>query len=144
MARSDRQVAALERHRSRLDLRHDGLGEDLCKIATDGVLECIIGEHGPDGSAWPDLDARYEAWKARHYPGRPMGVKDFVMARPEEVAGEVVVESDRATVTYGISDRARVEAAWFQVLRPFWGFTDRSRSEVRGRLARSVGEILRG
>ena len=53
------------------------------------------------------------------------------MSDPDEVAGEPVVTPGRATVTYGKSDPARREAAWFiegdeannRPPRNFWGLT---------------------
>jgi hypothetical protein len=145
MARTvEGQVAALERHKTFLDLARDDLGVELCRIATDGCLECIVGEHDPDGVPWPPLDAEYEAWKQAHYGGLPMGVLHFVMARPEEVAGVVAVTATTAMVTYGVSDQARQEAGWFQAWRRFWGFTDASREKVRAFLKGRFRAVVRG
>ena len=129
--------ADLERHKKLFDLSVDHLGRDLCKAATDGAQECIADEKAPDGSAWPPLSEAYDEWKSFHYSGRPMGVLHQVMANPHEVAGEVEVSAERATVTYGVSEQAKAEASWFQEgdqhrpPRRFWGFTDASLSRAR-------------
>jgi hypothetical protein len=130
-------MADLERHRHLFDLDRDGLGADLCKAATDGVQYAIAREEAPDGARWPDLSGPYEERKRFTHPGNPMAVMEGTMADPKEVAGEVEVTRDRATVTYGRTERARQEAAWFQEgdgnqpPRPFWGFTSESLAEVR-------------
>lgn len=129
--------ADLARHRKAFDLVEGDLGKKLCKAATDGVQECIAGEHAPDGTRWDDLSAAYEEWKSFHHPGNPMAVLHGTMANPREVAGQVAVTPEKATVTYGVSDRARQEAYWFQEGdddqpgRRFWGFTDASKAEVK-------------
>lgn len=129
--------AALERHKHLFDLDRDGLGPDLCKAATDGVQACLAGEHSPDGSPWAPLSDRYDEWKSFQYPGNPISLLHGIMDDPRQVAGEVQATARRAVVTYGTSDRARQEAAWFsegnahQPPRPFWGFTDASLAEAR-------------
>jgi hypothetical protein len=119
--------AAIERHRRIFDLAENNLGRDFCKAATDGVQANIAGEHDPDGNPWPPLSPDYDEWKSFMYPGQPMGVLHQVMANPHEVAGEVEVTPELATVTYGISEQAREEAAAFQARRKFWGLTEDSR-----------------
>jgi hypothetical protein len=148
--RGRRQIAALERHKTFLDFTQDRLGDDLLKIATDGCLENIIGEHAPDGTRWDDLSPEYAAYKAKHYGGRPMGVKDFLMAQPVEVAGETNVGPDEATVTYGVSDQAKEEMTWFENGDPaknrpprrFWGFTASSKDAAVKRVVERFKSIL--
>jgi hypothetical protein len=149
-AASAKIVAALGRHKKLFDLTRDDLGRRLCKVATDGVQECIAGQHAPDGSPWPPLDKHYEEWKSFHFPGLPMGVLHQHMANPHEVAGEVVVTADGAKVTYGISDLARREASWFQdpedgrqPPRRFWGLTEKSRAESRNLLDKRFKDGIR-
>jgi hypothetical protein len=139
-----RILAALARHRTFADLADDDCGEDLCKIATDGVLDAIAREEAPDGSRWADLSDRYERAKSRTHPGRPIGVRDGLMADPAEVAGETSVSRDRAVVAYGVSAEAREEFSWFNLgdpgnnrpPRPCWGFTPASEAEAKEYLAR--------
>lgn len=129
--------ADVDRHRHLFDLDRDNLGNDLCKAATDGVQANIADERSPDGSPWAPLSAAYDEWKSFQFPGEPMAVLHQVLANPHEVAGEVAVAAERATVTYGVSGRARQEAAWFQEgnahqpPRRFWGFNDGSLATVR-------------
>lgn len=134
--------ATLGRHSHGFDLDRDDLGRRLCKAATDGVQYSIAREETPDGQRWADLSEKYEEWKSFNYPGNPMAVLHGTMADPREVAGEVDPPSaTRAIVTYGVSEQAREEAAWFQEgggkpghgqpARPFWGFTEESRKEVK-------------
>lgn len=128
--------ADLERHRHLLDLDRDRLGLDLCSAATAGCQECIAGQHAPDGTPWAPLSDAYDEWKSFAYPGNPISLLHGTMDNPREVAGEVEVAARRAAVTYGISERAREEAGWFQEGnahqpgRPFWGFTADSLAEV--------------
>lgn len=128
--------------RQAMDLTHDGLGEALCKAATDGVQACLAGEHAPDGSSWKELSDRYEGWKSFHYPGNQISLLHGLMDNPREVAGEPGPNTpERAIVTYGVSEQARLEAEWFQKgsgrpghgapERPFWGFTDDSRQKIK-------------
>ena len=133
-AARDRIVADLERQKRFLDFTDNGVGHDLSKIMTDGVLECIIGQNDTDGNPWPALNAQYARDKARRFPGRPMAVLHLTMAQPQEVAGEVEVSPAQVVTTFGVSEDARAEASWFQEGDParnrperrFWGFTDRS------------------
>jgi hypothetical protein len=124
--------ADIARHKKLFDLERDELGKHLCKAATDGVQECFAGQHSPDGEGWEYLSPKYDEWKSFQFPGNPIGVLHQVMANPNEVAGEVVVTPDKATVTYGISDQARDEAVYFQEgnshqpERRFWGLTETS------------------
>jgi hypothetical protein len=137
-AELDRVRATLDRHRKLFDLTRDDLGKALCKAATDGVHENIAGEHAPDGTPWDKLSAGYAEWKSFHYPGQAMGVLHGTMANPREVAGRPDVATDRAEVTYGVTERARKEYAWFsegdpaanRPARPSWGFTAASLAEV--------------
>jgi hypothetical protein len=121
--------ADIDRHRHLFDLDRNNLGQDLCKAATDGVQATIAAEESPDGTHWDKLSPAYEDWKSYQFPGEPIAVLYQVMANPHEVAGEVVVTTLEATVTYGITEQARREAQWFQEgdadqpPRPFWGLT---------------------
>jgi hypothetical protein len=147
----DRIVADLQRHKTFLDFTDAGMGNDLTKIFTDGVLESIIGECSPSWTPWPRLDPDYARMKARRYPGRPKGVLHFLMAQPAEVAGVPDVDPDKASVTYGISGQARTEASWFQEgdaarnrpPRRFWDFNAAALKAVRDYLDRRFRAIIR-
>ncbi|WP_435005157.1 hypothetical protein P12x_003051 [Tundrisphaera lichenicola] len=135
----DKIKAILGRHKRLFDLAEGNLGADLCKAATDGCQECLAAEQDPDGNPWPPLSGPYEEWKSFEYPGNPMALLHGVMANPREVAGEIEVAADSATVTYGVSEQARQEAEWFQEgvkrtgqpPRRFWGFTSDSLAKAR-------------
>ena len=126
-----RIIADLERHKTFADLTSDGLGDQLIDCAVMGVSECIAGEHDTEGNPWPELSEKYAEWKEWHYPGQQMGVLHFVMARIEEIRGTVYMSTDEARVTYGVSQQARDEFAWFnegdpaknRPPRPCWGLT---------------------
>jgi hypothetical protein len=134
--------ADMERHRKLFDLSRDNLGRDLCKAATDGVQENIANQVDPKGAPWPSLTFGYSQWKAEEYPGRPMGVLEGLMSDPDEVAGELDISENQASVTYGKTEQARTEAEWFQEgkkakdgtmhqpPRPFWGFNEGSLKKV--------------
>jgi phage gpG-like protein len=132
--------ADLARHKNLFDLARGDLGRKLCKAATDGVQYSIAREEAPDGSRWADLSTAYEEWKSFRHPGNPIAVLEGTMANPREVAGEVEVAPHRAAVTYGVSDRAKQEAVWFQEgsarqpPRPFFGLTPEAVKEARSLL----------
>ena len=138
--------ADMARHRHLFDLDRDGLGKSLCKAATDGVQECIAGEHDPDGEGWEYLSPKYEEWKEFTHPGLQISLLYGVMDNPREVAGEVQVSPEKATVTYGITEAAKEQASWFQEgnahqpARRFWGLTPDSIEESKALLDRRFKE----
>ena len=145
-----RILAALKRHATAFDLTQGKLGESLCKAFTDGVQASIEAGETPDGSTWPELSAEYAQWKARHFPGQPIGKAHGAMADPEQVAGDVIVFGPEAAfVTYGTTEEAREEAAAFQEgdghqpARPFWGFTAASQQAVGALLEARFRKIIR-
>jgi hypothetical protein len=126
----NRIEADLDRHRHLFDLDRDDLGRKLCKAATDGVQHGIGRQEAPDGTPWAPLSEKYDEWKSFQFPGNPIAVLRGTMADPNEVAGEVEVKVLEATVTYGVSAKAKDEAEWFsdgngagQPGRPFFGLT---------------------
>lgn len=128
--------ADMDRHRHAFDLDRNNLGRDLCKAATDGVQATIAAEESPDGKRWDELSEEYDEWKSFQFPGEPIAVLHQIMADPHQVAGEPpAVTADLAEVTYGITEQAKQEAAWFQEggngrpARPFWGLTAASIAE---------------
>jgi hypothetical protein len=129
----------LAKHAKCFDLTDGGLGDDLLKIATDGVLATIAAQQTPDGVDWDELSPGYAKWKAKHYPGKPIGEREGLMSAADEVAGIPEVTPGEAVVTYGTSEKARAEASYFQEgdpsrgwpPRPFWGLTDRAIEEVQ-------------
>ncbi len=135
----DRIRRDMARIRELFDLTRDDLGRDLCKAATDGVQATIVAQQAPDGTPWASLSPAYAEWKSFQFPGSPIAVLHGTMADAHEVAGEVAVRPDLARVTYGVSERARQEAAWFsegdpggnQPPRPFFGLTDASIAACR-------------
>jgi hypothetical protein len=139
-----RILKQLDKHTTFADLTDDSTGVDLCTIATDGVEATIAEEQSPDGSAWPALSEDYEQWKAKHYPGKPMGHLDEIMADPVEVAGEVTITPDLASVVYGVSDDAKDHAYWFtEGGRPFWGFTPDSLAKAHKYLSKRLRSKLK-
>lgn len=123
--------ADLARLRTLFDLTRGGLGATLCGIATDGVMDNLADEKDADGNRFAALSPDYEAWKSRNFPGQPIGLLHHLMADPAQVSGVPDVSRDRAAVTYGVSEEAREEAAWFiegdpernRPARDFWGLT---------------------
>lgn len=121
----------IARMRSLFDLTRDDLGKTLCEIATDGVMDNMQDETDPDGNPWAPLSDAYGAWKANQFPGQPMAVLHHLMADPAQVKGIQAIARNEAVVTYGVSQEARDEAAWFiegdearnRPPRNFWGIT---------------------
>jgi hypothetical protein len=130
-------LSDLDRIADGLDFTRDGLGDALLEAAADGVARSFVDQTDADGNHWPELSARYETWKAKHYPGAPMGVRDGVMR--EGLPGERNVTKDLAVYTFGTTDEQRQECAWFsegdapsnRPPRPFVGLTDASRARCR-------------
>lgn len=127
----DRIRSDIARMRDLFDLAKDELGKTLCEIATDGVMDNMQDETDPDGNRWEPLSDAYGKWKADQFPGQPMAVLHHLMADPAQVKGIVAVSRNEAVVTYGVSEEARREAAWFiegdpdrnRPPRNFWGIT---------------------
>ena len=111
---SNQIVADLQHHKRFLDHEYDRLGWDLCEMASESAAENIHNQCSPNGDPWPDLLPKYAAWKSKHYPGRPMGILEFVMAQWYELMGEVVVSPNAAVVTCGVTEEARAHAVSFQ------------------------------
>lgn len=139
----NRIMRKLKTHALFLDFRHQNLGDDLCGAFTDGTMRSILAEESASGAGWPALSPKYEEWKSRRFPGQQMGHLYGLMTDPAQIRGEIEVHRDSAQTTYGITEEARNEAAWFQrgdagqnrPPRPFWGFTPSSRAAVRRILA---------
>jgi hypothetical protein len=148
----DRIRADLRRIGRTFDMAENGLGESLLKAFTDGVKDTIAREETPDGKPWDQLSPDYERWKAKAFPGQPIGFLEETMADPDEIEGEPEITAEEASTTYGKSDTAREHASWFQrgdednnhPPRPFWGFTAESRAAVRGILAKRLSDSVRG
>lgn len=119
----------LVRMRDLFDLSKDDLGRTLCEIATDGVMDNMQDETDPDGGKWEPLSDAYGKWKANQFPGQPMAVLHHLMSDPAQVKGILAISRNEAVVTYGVSEQAREEAAWFieggpnRPARNFWGIT---------------------
>jgi hypothetical protein len=145
-------LADVRRIAATFDMTQNGLGEDLLKAFTDGVKDTIAREESPDGTPWDQLDPKYEAYKAEHYPGQPIAFLEGLMASAEEIEGEPEVTPEEATCTYGKTALARQLAAWFQQgsdennqpPRPFWGFTESSTAAVKAILAKRLSESVNG
>ena len=134
----------LDKHKTFADLTDGSAGVDLLTIATDGVEATIAKQQSPDGTRWPELSEDYAQWKAKHYPGKPMGHLDEIMADPIEVAGTVAVTSDLASVVYGVGDEAKDHADWFtKGGRPFFGFTPESHARAHKYLTKRLRSKLK-
>jgi hypothetical protein len=142
-----RILKALERHKTFGDLSAENFGADLCEIATDGCAESLANQVDPTGKSLPALSDRWVKRKGHSTIGVWLGL----MSDPVQMAGEVEVTRDSATVTYGVTEDARAEADWFtkgdpkhhRPPRPFWGLTiqslDRIKMYVSKWLKRVVG-----
>ena len=121
-----------------------GLGEDLLDIATWEILASMDSETDPDGIPWPALSPGYEEWKSEVAPQAPMAVLHGVMKTFVEVAGERHQDPDHASMTYGVTPEARIEAVKFQEggivtgtrqpPRPFYALTTAAVIRVDARL----------
>lgn len=128
-------LADLERHERSLDLTLNGLGDGLLTAAENGVRQTFAAQTGPDGSPWPELSAEYARHKAKHWPGKPTGVRDEVMIGG--LSGERSVTPTEAVWTFGTTEDQRREVHWFsegdetrnRPPRPVVGLTDVSRME---------------
>lgn len=115
------------------DLTKHNLGVVALQIAAQGVEGCFALECDPSGIKWAALSPGYEAWKQTTVGSQPIGRLYGVMSDPAQIMGVTVVYPQRAGMTYGISDEARIEAVKFQEggvvtgtsqpRREFYGFT---------------------
>lgn len=110
----DRILGDLDAMEKAFDLTSDGLGGKLLKAATDGVKDTIAKQEDPGGSPWPELSESYAEWKRSEAPGKPIGELYGLMADDDEVEGTIHVQPDLASVLYGKTEEAQVEAEWFQ------------------------------
>lgn len=132
-------LAALDRHVRYFDLDRNDLAEDLMDIATEEIRRSMDAETDPDGNPWPALSGDYAKWKAKHFPGNPMAVLHGVMKTDAQLRGNRNVAPDRCRMTYGLDQRARDEATWFQEGPPerrFWGLSAAAITRMNARLDR--------
>jgi hypothetical protein len=126
-------VGDLAAIKSALDLTHDGLGGKAAEATAAAVFEYMEVQVDPDNNPWVGLSDAYAERKARLAPGAPMA--EFlgrVMKDPDQLRGELDISPDRMEQTYGLTDQARNEAAWFQEgdparnrpAREFYAFND--------------------
>lgn len=134
----DRILTDLTRHEGLFRLDREELGDQLLDHAADGCRESFDAQRGPDGEGWPPLNSDYAAWKARHFPGAPMLVREGVLRNDPEFDGEREINASSAVWTFGQSEQARQEAVWNQEgdpwrnrpPRPFIGFTESSEAKA--------------
>jgi hypothetical protein len=98
----------------RFDFDRDRLGEELAETTALAIWQYMEAETDPTNHPWIDLAARYEAWKAVHYPGRKMAELEMLMKDPDQLRGELVISARQLEQTYGTTERAKLEAEWFQ------------------------------
>lgn len=115
------------------DLARYNTGLRALDLAAQGVLDCFQNEADPDGVPWPPLDPSYEGWKTATVGSKPIGYLFGVMSDMAQIQGISVITADQATMTYGITEEAKIEATKFQEggavtgtnqpPRPFYGFS---------------------
>lgn len=119
-----------DRHIDAMRLDKGNLASDLMDIAVEEMKINMAAQIDPDGQTWDDLSEEYAKSKARNYPGKPISVLEGLMASDNEMAGFRMVTDSTASITYGETDDAKIEAEWFQdpsnpnqPARVFWGLT---------------------
>lgn len=93
------------------------LGRDMVSIAALGILDRTLG-NAQDADGEPIAENRGEYRKRKDRKGLPVGVgldeqtADRMLSLPQ-VTGEVSVEPEQATMTFGITEAARRKSQWF-------------------------------
>lgn len=101
-------------HQRIFDLDQRGLGRSLCRISAVAIGTYIDSQRDWDGTAWAPLSVRYEAWKIRHYPGRPMAVLDRIMRTHVQLVGTLTIAQYQVAQLYGTTLDAQLHSVWFQ------------------------------
>ena len=123
-------LADLYRHTTCFDLTEDTLGTRCATGFALGVEAMMDTERDPTGSSWAPLSERYAEWKAARFFGQLMAHLYGVMKTEEQLLGKVEVEQYLVTQTFGTSEQAQQEAAWFsegnanQPPRPFYDWNE--------------------
>ena len=112
-AQGRRIVGDLHRHKQCWDFSQDRLAEDAAEAAAMGIYITMDYQTDPDGQTWDKLNEKYAKWKAKHRPGMLIGERDGHMKTQEELKGEITLDPDGMTQTYGLDDQAQNEAEWF-------------------------------
>lgn len=148
---ADNILSQLEGIRLVFDFTQDKLGDDICRIATNGCYFAFRNGFDPDGNEIPALSKAYAEWKARQFPGRPLGILEFEMAKKEHFDGFVQATANECSVTYGLNEQAKEEFAWFnegdaernRPPRPIWGLTEEAKIEITKLLNERLRRALR-
>lgn len=114
----------LAKHRRATEFDRGGLGERLLDMTTRLQIRDFRRKVSPDGTPWPKLSPAYARWKARAYPGQPMGKREGLMAADENFRGQRRIVADEAVMVFGVTEEAQEEADHFSRDRPFIGLTD--------------------
>ena len=75
-----------------------------------GAVAQQFATEGRRAGGWPPLSPRYAAWKARHYPGRPILV--LTGAMKEAALDPRAIQTSPRRMTYEVRD---AKALWHQV-----------------------------
>lgn len=91
-----------------------GVGADFLESTSQAVFAQMAAESDADGNPWPALSSSYERWKSANFPGEPISRLHGLMREIDQVRGDQHVESELASMTFGLDEQARAEAEWFQ------------------------------
>lgn len=133
----------LQRHREATEFDRNGLGDAILDATTDVIHRDFEDGVSPDGTPWPPLSPAYEEYKRTAYITTQMGYAEMVMAGdPEQFRGSRYISKTEARASFGITQEAIEEAAFFQIDRPFWGLNaesiNRSVSVARERFLKAI------
>lgn len=125
-------IADLRRIQTVFDFTKHGLADDTAEANAAGIFEYMEAQVGPDNAPWIELSEAYAAWKSKAAPGAKISELYGLMKDPDQLKGQLEVSPERLVQTYGLGDRARDEACWFQEgdptqnrpPRPFYDFND--------------------
>lgn len=122
----------LERHKHAFDFNDNGLADAVAEATSVGIFEYLDREIDVNNSPFIALSEGYEAWKSRHFPGKPIGELYGLMKSPDQLKGTLEIQQYAMSQTYGTTEEARLLAEWFQEgyapqnrpPRPFYGLND--------------------
>lgn len=101
-------------HEHVFDWDRKGLGKAVIKAVAQDIYDAMALEMSPENRAWPALSAAYQLWKAKYYPGLPMGVLDRIMRQLVQLIGQTWISAQEMRQVYGLDDIAKDHAEWFQ------------------------------
>lgn len=124
------------------------VGAELLDVVVEGIHERSLNDQAaPDGSPWPDLSPKYEAWKAKKGYPTIIGVRKGEMMSAVELAGRREITPDEAAMHFGVTPEVIQRGEYFTEgggvkPRPFYQLDDLISAEVQRRARLAVEKLV--